>query len=534
MLTGNIKVADHLPVLQAALRLQPADVNALSLPAELTLSTVSAAYRHVLFAKLLGIRVADLAIALKFLGDPFSDPTAALAALDLWDSARNAGFTLPQMLFLLNLDPDSPLTPTVKTVLQLGKTLYDGLTSIRRDHPDIVDQEQSTPELAQAKVGLMFEPGIAAAVLALLDGTTVYTTNAPPGLKIDVPDVITGTSDPEPLKTRLKYSKTATTATVQVTGILSSDEVLRAKALSSNAPWKAAIDRLVKQKKNLFNDYLADLFDKPDDRDPEKSALLVGDDADSAAAKRFLLLQTLMPKLRQTLGQRFIIDTVAGLISLPKDIAGLLLRNVLHAGKPGGPAMELLEKLGDARPASAGWTGFLIPPADGEYHFSTISEMAPAELKINGEPVLFSVRQEDPDNVWSSDPLAPVKLIGGRLYTFTVMDRQPTDIFWRTAIASKSQIPTSALLPDMSRAGTTEVLVKLKQAALLVNGFTLNKDEVSYWQGNGLDFNAITITAWERACSYATLRDALPRRDRTLLDLFAWAKTASATDDLAG
>jgi Tc toxin complex TcA C-terminal TcB-binding domain/Neuraminidase-like domain/Salmonella virulence plasmid 28.1kDa A protein len=532
VLTGNTKVADHLPVLQAALRLQPADVNALSLPAELTLATVSAAYRRVVFAKLLGIRVADLAKALKFLGDPFAKPTAALAALARWERIRDAGFTLPQMLFLLNHDPDSPLIPTARTVLQLGKTLYDGLTAITLAHPDILSQDQATPELAQAKVGLLFEPTIAAGVLALLDGTTVYTTNAPPGLTIEIPDVISGTSDPEPLKTRLKYTKAATTATVQVTGILDGDEVLRAKNLSSSAQWKAAIDRLVKQKKNLFKDYLADLFDTEDEKNPEKSALLAGDHAESAPAKRFLLLKALMPKLRKALGQRLIIDTLSGMTSLPKDIAGLLLTRVLKAGTPEVFAMELLEKLGDARPASLGWTGYLIAPADGDYHFSTIKATAPSPLVIDGEPVLLSKQQEDPNDVWFTDPDKPVNLVGGRLYTFTVTDQQPTEIFWRTATAPKSAIPTSALLPNMDSADTTEILVKLKQSALVVNGFNLNKDEVNYWQDNGLEFNAVTIEAWDRVCSYATLRDALPKRELTLLDLFAWAKKSPAKSDL--
>ena len=83
-------------------------------------------------------------------------------------------------------------------------------------------------------------------------------------------------------------------------------------------------------------------------------------------------------------------------------------------------------------------------------------------------------------------------------------------------------------MPDDSAQGTKEVFLKLFRAALLVNGFSLSADEVSYWQSNSadfdaFDFNAMTLKHWQRLQAYTTLRNSLPKVEKTLLDLFKWA-----------
>src|SRR5262249_14193940 len=131
-------------------------------------------------------------------------------------------------------------------------------------------------------------------------------------------------------------------------------------------------------------------------------------------------------------------------------------------------------------------------------------------LVLNGQTVPFTVQQEDPNNVWLS---APVTLLGGKLYPFTVADRPATEILWHSASSPKAPIPTSALLPDRSRPGVTEVLVKMKQAALVVSGFTLTPDDIRYWQQpSDLDFNAVTRNFWGRLQKQARRR--LPGRAR--------------------
>jgi hypothetical protein len=83
-----------------------------------------------------------------------------------------------------------PALAAEKTILTIAKKLYDGLNGIDRDHPDVPDDlpEQATDELIRAKTGLLFEQRTVDQILALLDGTTAYTTNAPVGLTISIPD----------------------------------------------------------------------------------------------------------------------------------------------------------------------------------------------------------------------------------------------------------------------------------------------------------------------------------------------------------
>ncbi|MBC6436129.1 hypothetical protein FM036_45000 [Nostoc sp. HG1] len=93
---------------------------------------------------------------------------------------------------------------------------------------------------------------------------------------------------------------------------------------------------------------------------------------------------------------------------------------------------------------------------------------------------------------------------------------------------SKAAIPTSALLPDYTKGSEAEVFTKLSKAALLVNGFNLSVDEVTYWQTHASDFdqfdlNAVTLQHWLRLQAYTTLRNSLPKAETNLLDLFEWA-----------
>jgi hypothetical protein len=89
-------------------------------------------------------------------------------------------------------------------------------------------------------------------------------------------------------------------------------------------------------------------------------------------------------------------------------------------------------------------------------------------------------------------------------------------------------IPASMLLPDHTAKATEEVFTKLYKAVILVNGFNLSSEEVSYLQTHGadfdaFDFNAVSLKQWQRLRAYTDLRNNIPKLDTTLLDLFKWA-----------
>jgi hypothetical protein len=159
---------------------------------------------------------------------------------------------------------------------------------------------------------------------------------------------------------------------------------------------------------------------------------------------------------------------------------------------------------------------------------SLVDETQPPDLVIDGQTIPFSVQQEDPSNFWSTDPAKPVKLTNGKPYLLEVKGQPATGLLWKTSASPTALIPATSLLPDYSSTGTKEVFIKLYKAALVVNGFNLTVDEVSYWQVHGIDFaadkrnfdfNTVTLGHWRRLQAYASLRDKLPKTDTSLLDL---------------
>jgi len=544
-LTRSAKITDHLPVLMAAFKLKADDITAImgfaNVADSLTLPNVSVLYRYSLLAKILHVRVPLLRDVVDLFGNPFKSAWDTVALLETWGKMEDAGFTFRQLDYLVLGRDDllRPLAPSQKTLLQLAKTLYDGLNAIDRDHRDITDEDGATDDLIRAQAGLLFGAADVERVMGLLDGTTVYTTNAPTGLSISPPDTDT-------LSKKLKYTNRkdiqTPTGSVQVTGILTDAETVRAKALSNNPDWPKAIDRIAKQAKNVFNDVLFNIF--PDTAEAQNKLLAgdfsnpnnVQDSANTAPDKRFYFLQKFLPFLRERLSQRLIVDTCSAAASLPSDVTSELLSDILTVGTLQQSAMAALEAI-KTKPqgAPAGWQGYLIPATDADFTFVAIGDTQPPALILDGQSIPFTVQQEDPSNVWFSDPAKPTKLKSGKLYWLTVADRPAEELLWRTATTPSSKIPTSSLLPDYSSRGATEVFTKLYKAALLVNGFNLSADEVSYWQSHAadfdkFDFNAVTLQHWKRLQAYTDLRNNLPRTEFLLIDLFKWA---SQPDDPA-
>ncbi len=536
-LTQSAKVTEHIPALMAALNLKANDLAAImsycQLPDSLTLSTVSTLYRYSLLAKILHVKVAELPEVIALFGNPFKSPYQALSLLEIWGKMEDAGFTFRQLDYLIRDHDDTlrPLVPAKKAILQIAKTLYDGLNGIEHDQPDVNKKDEATVDLVRAKAGLIFEQPVVEQIIALLEGSTIYTTNATANLTITI------SGD---LSKKLKYNNqkdaNSPPATIQVTGILTDIEKIQARALSNQDGWAQAIDRVGKQTLNVFNDVLFDIFP---DVPAAKAVLLAGDvnlpadqldpnqpDPNTAPAKRFYFLKFFLPFLRQRLTHRFIVDTLSGAISLANDITDVLLSDILVVGTPPQSAMTVLENIKEEAAASTNsWKGYLIPPIEGAYTFVATSNTQPASLLLDGQSIPFRYQQEDPSDVWSTDPTP--KLKGGTLYWLEVTNPSALQLQWKTAISPKALIPAPALLPDYSSKEIEAAFTKLYKASLLVNGFGLSADEVSYWQTHAVDFdsfnfNILTLQHWQRLQTYTELRNSLPSADKTLLDLFSW------------
>lgn len=203
-----------------------------------------------------------------------------------------------------------------------------------------------------------------------------------------------------------------------------------------------------------MNDALFGIFS---DMMGAQKVLLVGDfanpdnpqdPANTAPDKRLYFLKNFLPFLRKRLSQRLIVDTLSGAAGLPSDVTNVLLSDILLVGASAQHAMAALEDVKN-KPSGAptGWTGFLIPSADGAYSFiadSLKDDDQPSPIVIDGQSIPFTIQQEDPSNVWSSDPKTPMVLKAGKLYALQVADRNADELQWKTAISPKAKIPSSA------------------------------------------------------------------------------------------
>ncbi|QYR21089.1 hypothetical protein KZ483_25785 [Paenibacillus sp. sptzw28] len=560
-LTGDAKLLEHAPVVMASLNLSADDIQAIMQAAgmedKLTLPGLSVLYRYRLLSKVLGLKIPAFVSIVPLYGNIFQDAHSSLEFMKRWEKMESAGLTHQQMNYIIrDADDDKkPFAPTHKSILQLSKTLYDGLNAIDEAHkdlqadPSITDpalqkiniQEQATGALIRTKTSLLFETGIVDKIIGILEGTNVFTTNAPKNVDFTLPDTQT-------LKNKLKYDKTV--GTIQITGILTESEAADYKAVSISSEWANALTRIQKQQDKLFKELLSGVFASeqtkteaekaqieamiksgdimiPLDKIPEGEA-----DTNTAPLKRASFLEMFLPYLRQQLTRRFVIDTLADFAGLDAKITDVLVSEVLKQGSPVTPIYSIFAKIKEnAKPDETNWSGYVIPAADAGYTFIIKNSDTLPIVSIDGGVVDFTA-QEDPTNEWWS---GAITLQAGKLYKLAAAGVELKNIFWKTPASAITSIPSSALIPDFASSQCEPALIALKKAAMLVSVFDLSADEIRFLDlhksdFDHLDFNALTLMQWLRIEAYIRLRNSLPQAKLNMLEFWNWAYDAASDE----
>jgi hypothetical protein len=541
-LTAGSKIGDHRPVSIAALRLKAdifdAVLQRVSLTNDnvITIANLTKLYRHTLLSVILGITPKVLLDALDLFSNPYASASVTLELVLLWSRMSAASFTIKQLRYIIKDldDPLRPIGPDKVKILRLTKTIMDGLVAIDVAHPNLTLQEEDTLTAVQvkAKSMLIFEPPVVDNIMGLLEGTKLYTTNAPVGLVVDKSKIPAKVIYKDPLTPPNRR------ATLSVVGCLTDAELETTRALfTNNADWTSALQRLQKQARNLVKSILAPVF--PDNLDDAIANLTKGDipatppagtadqgDPGTAIAKRVYFMQKLMPFLRSYMYSKFIAATVSSVAAVSADISTWLLTDVIKTG--GQSAMNVLINLKNSVPSNgpASWTGYLIPPSSDTYVFYGHGNIQPPALVLGGVSIPFSTQNEDPSDLWWT---APVPLIGGKLVSLQVTEQTiPGDLQWKTERGGITAIPVNNLVPESSATGAMSVFAPLSKASMVIQGLGLSLTELQYLQSHGsnfsgLDFNAITLDAWKRLLAYYEMRKALPSREVSLIDLFKWA-----------
>ncbi|MER2511874.1 MAG: neuraminidase-like domain-containing protein [Nitrosomonas ureae] len=552
-LSRNAKLSEHIPVVMAALNLSADDIQLIkdTVPLEdkLTLDNLSLLYRYRLLAKVLGLRIPAFVGVLPLFGNIFADAHATLEFMKRWSKMEDAGFSYQQLNYIIkNVDNEKkPFAPTQKEILQLSKALYDGLNAIDEAHKDLVAdpaitdavlkkiniQEQATSTFIRTKASLLFETSIVEKIIGFLEGTNVFTTNAPKNLDFTLPDT-------KALKAKLKYDKTL--GTIQITGILTDSEIADYQAISNDPLWIKALERIQKQQDKLFKELLIGVFkDEKTKTTAEKAPLITiiksGDiavaldkipagetDPNTAPQKRVAFLEIFLPYLRQQLTHRFVIDTLANFAGVESKITDVLVSEILKQGTPAAPIYGIFERIKDSsKPVETNWSGYLIPAADASYTFIVRDSDSKPVISIDGVNLDFTV-QEDPTNEWWGT-FKPLQ--AGRLYRLSTTGIELKNIFWKTPASAITAIPSTALIPDFASKQCEPALILLKKAAMLVSGFDLSADEIRFLEQHkaefeNLDFNVLTLEHWLRLEAYVRLRNSLPQAKLNMLDFWSW------------
>ncbi|PRT40155.1 Tc toxin subunit A-related protein [Bacillus wiedmannii] len=571
-LTSDAKLLDYLPVVMASLNLSADDIQeimqATDMEDKLTLSNLSTLYRYFLLSKVLGLRIALLVSVVNLFENIFQDAHASLQFMNQWGKMEASGFTHQQLNYIIKGvdDEKKPLAPDPKDILQLSKTLYDGLNAIDEVHKDlkadgsITDsavqkiniQDQATSTLIRTKASLLFETDTVEKIIGMLEGTNVFMANAPKNLDFTLSDNCT-------LKNKLKYDKTQ--GVIQITGILTEPEVADYKAISNNSDWvKALTCNIQKQQDKMFKELLSGVFENEQTKTKEEKAKLkdiieLGDvilpldtikegeeDPNTAPKKRIAFLEIFLPYLRQQLTHRFVIDTLANFTGLDGKVTNVLVAEVLKLSSIATPIYSIFERIKESsKPDEANWSGYLIPSADANYTFIIKNSITKPIVSIDGV-VLDVLDVSDPEEStnecrddlnkeWWSETK---QLQAGKLYKLTITDLELKNIFWKTPASAMITIPSSALIPDFTLRDCKPALIALKKAAMLVSTFVLSADEIKFLDlqkanFDNLDFNELEFKHWLRIEAYIRLRNSLPQIKMNMLDFWNW--TYDATSD---
>jgi hypothetical protein len=558
-LTKNTKLSRHLGAIQAAFIIRNADdlfnivdflrsTNESTWKDRLTLENVSAIYRFWQLKKICGFKTTELKSFRGVFENIFESPVKTWQVIKEWRQISDTGVSFAKFNYMLsgNDEPLHPVAPPLKTVLQITQKLTEGLSAIKEQHADIGVNEllAATNELVEAKLGLYFDNvEYAGAALGLMNGSTVYTFDVPPLLGIVIQS---------PLSSLASYKETgkdkAATAKLTIKGILSPADVVALKSLSPNEKWIKAVDRAEGKARKDFTIVFSGLFPLDSDRREMESVILApdhvvqpneGEEFDPRTStdfvKRHAFLRKFLPVLRQFLSKRLVVETMASGTKISPEVTEVLLTNIVSvrgqdAVKTPLGALDVLQGLqDDVRASNGNFTGYLVPPSDGEYRFycETEDPTKPAPLHVDGVSIEFQPLSDY--EYWTE----PQTLKGGVVYDLNVNGIElsgKNGLKWKSNTGKPANIPNSSIYPAYDPAELTAnqtVIRKLAQIAIVIDAFALSQDEVRYFakitgrdDDLTIDFNAIKKADFLRLVNYAKLRDRMKDRESGLLKLF--------------
>jgi Tc toxin complex TcA C-terminal TcB-binding domain/Neuraminidase-like domain/PA14 domain/Salmonella virulence plasmid 28.1kDa A protein len=589
----GMKIKDHLPAMLAGLRVPSADLGLIRQhtgldtdEAELTLATATTLYRYVRLTRTLKMAVKDLISletisaqhsfsTLKDSRDTFTDidPARTLQFIRLRDRVKESGFTPEALTYLFSsVATSSPgFAAEGETINLLLASMREGLIRIAAENVPTLDP---TGETTRARLGLLFSAHVVEEIVGLVAGTQIYSAPL--------------AANPGALPvSKVSYNKTS--HLLQLAGWLTPAERDSLLPLPDVGDLRTAIESLFDQPRDFLARTLATQLGwatvETDLKDQVLEATSLGSDGkiDPAliAQKFSLFLGKALPFIRDALGRAFVKQTLAESLNLEPAATSLLLEgsnNVVPLGTDAKkliPAIVDFQRLsGDGLSAtyfdnetfndpprdsrvdptidfrwdkkhafSALWAGKLLVDKSQLYQFH-LRAGGDVKFMLDGKLLIDQREQATPVEYTHAFELEADQFHDLKLEFSNHASDALVELRWSTTADAPEIVPSFRLYsdPDVVEAAKRTYL-RLKKAALLMNGFKLAPRELAYLADPGradaFDLNGLPVdvepanqqelfASWTRLSNFAALR-MMPMRDPTsLLDVITSSTVTQA------
>ncbi|KAF2210002.1 hypothetical protein CERZMDRAFT_86627 [Cercospora zeae-maydis SCOH1-5] len=211
---------------------------------ELNLRQLSEIYGHGLIARVLSVKITDLAQIYRAFGTPSDSPVRALHVMKQWEKIANTAVPWQELRFILDSvpTPNDPLALTQIGSLRVSKQLCDAVLKVHNDQPPVGDHADygTLLKTAESRLGQLLEASAVQRVLQLLQDTTTWETKDFPYIgqqnekrfKYDLADIagsraIYAVQILEPSTSGDRNAKPDYKCSLKVTGILADDQYAR-------------------------------------------------------------------------------------------------------------------------------------------------------------------------------------------------------------------------------------------------------------------------------------------------------------------
>ncbi|KAM3444794.1 hypothetical protein NHJ13734_001144 [Beauveria thailandica] len=419
----TIKVADHLPVLLAALRISPQDFDLIlsllrtTASEPLNFASLTTYLRVIVIRDAFGVDLRDWGSLERFRDDAlFFNYSAAdfLDALKEWRRLTTQIFSVGEVDFVASgQDPDK-LGPDASSIISTAATLGARLTAIESQYPDVIDQDKATADAVLQCASPLFGSQLSKDIVDFLQGKRIVRIPVDP---LVIPDAFEDTK---------KLSVSRADGFLIATGILTDKELSDALSQGQSLDWRKALESIRSLAQDFYYSTMGALLtDSPNASELEEFFLMGDDDASKTAERKcYVFLNTFTPLLRQRLVSRSVREFVdSGVL---QGMAPEIVRMIL-AKHPPDPQSEgdLLEHTiedslaavrSDVYDSREPFNGHVIPPSTDSYRF-VASAGSSSNVSVTVDKTTYPFKPLfDKSQFIATDSIA---LTGGQAYPFS-------------------------------------------------------------------------------------------------------------------